>query len=168
MSETATLDTARDIADAGSRLIDHCLHPDGDGKTIQDIVNFAHVLWRMVRETWEQFQPRLDQGLEAGRARHAAASAAVACESLIRVITQLEGVVKPGAAEEVEGLSDLIAVAPKARAIQKAARDLVDLLNAPEPPIDETRLNEGLAAAKRGDFEDTAAIIERLRAGGEL
>jgi hypothetical protein len=37
-----------------------------------------------------------------------------------------------------------------------------------EPPIDEVRLAAGVAAARRSECEDTAAIVERLRSGGEL
>ena len=51
---------------------------------------------------------------------------------------------------------------------QKAARDLVNTANTPGPPIDEARLAAGLAAAGRGDFEDTAAMVERLKAGEGL
>jgi hypothetical protein len=87
---------------------------------------------------------------------------------LLRVVAQLEDAQNQGTAGEVEGLPELIAAVSQARAIQKAARSLVDMLSAPVPPLDESRLAEGLAAARRGDFEDTAAIVERLRAGGEL
>ena len=37
-----------------------------------------------------------------------------------------------------------------------------------EPPIDEVQLAAGVAAARRSECEDTAAIVERLRSGGEL
>jgi hypothetical protein len=168
MSETATLDTARENADAVSRLIDLCLGPEAGDNNVQDIVHFALLLWRIVRDTWERFQLLLDQGLEAGRARHAAASASLACDSLLRVVSQLEAALTREGVGDVDGLRELIAAAPKVREIKKATRNLVDLLNAPEPPLDQTRLAEGLAAAKRGEFEDTAAIVERLRAGGEL
>ncbi len=83
-------------------------------------------------------------------------------------MAQLEAALTREAAGQIDGLPELIAAAPKAREIQKAARNLVDTLTASEPPIDEAPLAEGLAAATRGEFEDTAAIVERLRAGGEL
>jgi hypothetical protein len=37
----------------------------------------------------------------------------------------------------------------------------------PLSPAQEAQAHE-LAAAERGEYEDTAAIIERLKAGGEL
>ena len=161
MSEIATLDTARETANAVSRLIEQYLGQDGQDKDIRDIVKFARLLWFIVRDTWEEFQMRLDQGVDAGRLRHAAASAGLACDSLLRVIAQLQARAQP------EG-GELLTIPPNIREIQKVARDLLNRLNAPEPPIDEARLAEGLAAAARGDFEDTSAIVERLRAGGEL
>jgi hypothetical protein len=121
-----------------------------------------------VRDTWEQFQSRLDQGLDARDARQAAASAALACVSWLRVIAQLEATLASQAGEEWEGLAEMRAATPQARKIQDAARDLINRLNAPVPPLDEARLSAGLAAVARGDVEDTAAIVERLRAGGEL
>jgi hypothetical protein len=168
MIETVKLDTARENADAVSRLIEQFLGTEDKDANIQDIVKFARLLWLIVRDIWEQFQLRLDQGLEAGRARHVAASASLACDSLLRVVTRLEDALARRGTGEVEGFPELIAAVPKVRTIQKAARNLVDILNAPEPPIDETRLAEGKAAAGSGDFEDTAAIVERLRIGGEL
>jgi hypothetical protein len=168
MSETATLDTARENANAVSRLIEQYLGQDGREKNVQDIVTFAHFLYRIVRDTWEQFQVRLDGGLEAGRVRHAAASASLACDSLLRIIAQLHAVLPPEAGAQPEGLAELLSAAPRVRAIQEGARDLVNRLSAPEPPMDVARLAEGVAAVARGDFEDTSAIVERLRAGGEL
>jgi hypothetical protein len=168
MSETATLDAARENAEAVSHLIEQYLGRNGQAKNVQDIVRFARLLWFIVRDTWDQFQLRLDQGLEASRARHAAASAALACDSLLRVIAQLEVTLQPNAGEQPEGFPELLAAVPNVTKIQKAARHLTNSLNAPEPPIDEARLADGLAAAARGDFEDTGAIVERLRAGGEL
>ncbi len=160
MSETATLDAVRANADAVSRLIDQ--HLPGSP---QDVVNFVRYLWTLNQDIWDAFRERLDQGLEAGRARHAAASASLTCESLLRVVALLE-VALPQ--RDVEGLAELLAAVPKIRQIQSAARDLVDLLDAPPPPIDEGRLAQGLAAVVRGDFEDTATIVGRLKAGGEL
>jgi hypothetical protein len=168
MSETATLDAARENAEAVSHLIEQYLGRNGQARNGQDIVRFARLLWFIVRDIWEQFQLRLDQGLESGRARHAAASADLACDSLLRVIGQLKVTLQPNAGEHLEGFAELLAAVPKVREIQNAARHLTNSLNAPEPPIDEARLAEGLAAAARGDFEDTGAIVERLRAGGEL
>jgi hypothetical protein len=168
MSETATLDTARENANAVSRLIEQYLGQDGRDKNVQDIVKFARLLYLIVRDTWQQFQVRLDVGLEAGRVRHAAASASLACDSLLRIIAQLQAVLPPEAGAQLEGLAELLSAAPKVREIQEGARDLVNCLNAPEPPVDAARLAEGLAAVARGDFEDTSAIVERLRAGGEL
>jgi hypothetical protein len=168
MQNTAALDEAPETAAALSRMIDQYLPAQGGGEAVQDIVKFARFLWLVIRDTWEQFQLRLDQGLEAGRVRHAAASASLACDRLLRIVTQLDGVLGPEDAKQVEGLPELIAAAPKARAIRQAALALVDMLNAPEPPLDEARLADGLAAAARGDVEDTAVIVERLRTGGGL
>ncbi len=168
MSETATLDTAKETADAVSKFIDQCLPAEREGQSVEDVVAFARRVWLVIRDTWQQFQLHLDQGLGASQARHSAASAALACDSLLGVLAKLQAVQTQGTAGEVEGLPDLIAAAGEVRAIYTAARKLVDQLNAPEPPIDEARLAEGLAAARRGAFEDTAAIIERLKAGGEL
>src|SRR5437588_12888939 len=78
MSDTATLDAARENADAVSRLIEQYLGQNGQAKNAQDIVKFARLLWYIVRDIWDQFQVRLDHGLEAGHARQAAASAALA------------------------------------------------------------------------------------------
>jgi hypothetical protein len=168
MSEMATLDTAKATADAVSRFIDQCLPAESEGQSVEDVVAFARHLWFVVRRTWQQFQLRLEQGLGVGQARHAAASAALACDSLLRMMSKLEAVRAQGTTGTVEGLAGLMAAAPEVRAIYTAARRLVDQLNAPEPPIDEARLAEGLTAAERGAFEDTAAIVERLKAGGEL
>jgi hypothetical protein len=168
MSEIATLDTARETANAVSRLIEQYLGQDGRDKDVQDIVRFARLLCFIVRDMWERFQVRLDQGLEAGRARDAAATTALACDSLLRVIAQLQARLRSGSGQQWEGLAELLSAAPDVKEIQNAARDLVNRLNAPELPIDEARLAEGLAAAARGNFEDTSAIVERLRAGGEL
>jgi hypothetical protein len=168
MSETTTLDTARENANAVSRLIEQYLGQDGREKNVQDIVKFARLLYVIVRDTWEQFQVRLDEGLEAGRVRHAAASASLACDSLLRIIAQLQAVLPPEAGAQLEGFAELLSAAPKVKEIQEDTRDLVNCLNAPELPIDAARLAEGVTAVARGDFEDTSAIVERLRAGGEL
>lgn len=164
MSETTTLDAVRQGADAASRLIDERL-PQGDGSSAQDIVHFVRFLRASIRDIWGKFQARLDSGLEAGRARAEAASAALACDSLLRLVARLNTAVPAG---EAEGLAELAAAAQEITGVQSAARVVVDLLNAPAPPVDEERLARGLAAAQRGDYEDTAAIIERLKAGGEL
>jgi hypothetical protein len=159
----------RDSADAVSRLIDQFLRAKAEDEQEQESVNITNLLWLTVRDIWRQFQHRLDQGLEAGKARQAAACASLACDSLLRVIARFEAGLAPGASREVvEGLSGLIAAASEIRAIQKAARQLVDMLNAPAPPIDEDRLAEGVAAVGRGDFENTEAIIKRLKAGEDL
>jgi hypothetical protein len=164
MSETTTLDAVRQGADAVSRLIGERL-PEGEGGGAQDVVNFVRFLWTLVRGAWRKFQAQLDEGLEAGRARHAAASAALACDSLLRLVTGLNGALPAG---EVEGLAELVAAVPEIKGTLSAARGIVNLLNAPAPPVDEERLARGLAAAQRGGSEDTAAIIEGLKAGGEL
>jgi hypothetical protein len=163
MTEADTLDAVRENADAVSRLIDQHL-PEGESGSAQDVVNFTRFLLALVRNIWEAFQAQLDKGLEAGRARHAAASASLACDGLLRVVALLEAA-QPG---DVGTLAELLAAVPRVREIQKAARGLVDLLNAPAPPADEERLAQGMAAVGRGDFEDTAAIVGRLQAGGEL
>ena len=62
----------------------------------------------------------------------------------------------------------MVAAVQEIKGVQSAARGVVNLLNSPAPPVDEERLARGLAAAQRGDYEDTAPIIERLKAGGEL
>jgi hypothetical protein len=167
MSNTATLDAAGEAADAVSRLTDRHLRAEGGSNDVQDLVTFARFIWLTVQEEWAPFQTRLDRGLEANAARQAAASAALACDSLLRIVARLEATLASGTGE-VDGLPELSAAVPEVRAIQKAARDLVDMLDAPAPPIDEVRLAAGVAAARRGECEETAAIIERLRAGGEL
>ena len=168
MGEIATLDTARETANAVSRLIEQYLGQDGRDKDVQDIVKFARLLCFIVRDMWERFQVRLDQGLEASRVRDAAASTALACDGLLRVIAQLQQArLRSGSGQQWEGLAELLS-APDVKEIQNAACNLVNRLNAPELPIDEARLAEGLAAVARGNFEDTSAIVERLRAGGEL
>jgi hypothetical protein len=168
MSEMAALDAVRASADSVSRLIEQHLPVEGGRDNVQDIVRYAHFLWRLIRDKWEQFKLHLDQGLEAGRARQAAASAALACDSLLRVVAQLQAAAPAEATGDLGGLPELAAAVDQAREIQKAARSLVDLLDAPAPPIDEARLAEGLAALQRGDFEDTAAIVARLKSGGDL
>jgi hypothetical protein len=167
MSNTATLDAAGEAADAVSRLSDRYLRANGGNGDAQDLVTFARFIWLTVQEKWAPFQTRLDQGLEAGEARQAAASTALACDRLLRVVAQLERGRSSGAGE-VDGLPELIAAVPQVRAIQKGAQELVDALDTPAPPIDEARLAAGVAAARRGECENTAAIVERLRAGGEL
>lgn len=164
MSETTTLDAVRQGADAASRLIDERL-PQGDGSSAQDVVHFVRYLRASIRDVWGKFQARLDSGLEGGRARAEAASAALACDSLLRLVARLNTAVP---AREVEGLAELAAAAQEIKGVQSAARGVVSLLTSPAPPIDEERLARGRAAAQRGDHEDTAAIVERLKAGGEL
>jgi hypothetical protein len=164
MSETATLDAVRQGADAAPRLIDERL-PQGDGSSAQDVVHFVRFLRDSIRDVWGKFQARLDSGLEAGRARGEAASALLACDSLLRLVARLHSAVPAG---EAEGLTELADAAQEIKGVQSAARGVVNLLNSPAPPVDEERLARGLAAAQRGDYEDTAPIIERLKAGGEL
>jgi hypothetical protein len=169
MNAMTTLDlAARENADAASRLLDQFLRAVEGRGNVRAVVKFALLTWSMVRDVWEQFQLGLDQGLEAGRARTAAASAALACESLLRTVARLEAALTKEAAEKLDGLPELTAAVPEVEAIRKAARALVNTLDAPAPVIDEARLAEGLAAVGRGESEDTTAIIERLRAGGEL
>jgi hypothetical protein len=164
MSETTMLDAVRQGADAVSRLIDERL-PEGEGSGAQDVVHFVRFLRASIRDIWGKFQVRLDDGLEAGRARAEAASAALACDSLLWLVTRLRAALPSG---DVEGLAELLAAVQEIKEVQSAARGMVDLLNSPAPSVDEERLARGLAAAERGDYEDTAAIIERLKAGGEL
>jgi hypothetical protein len=167
MSNTATLGAAGEAAGAVSRLADRHLRAEGRGDDVQDLVTFARFIWLTVQEEWAPFQTRLDRGLDAGEARHAAASAALACDRLLQIVARLEETPTTGAGE-VEGLAELSAAVPEVKAIQKAARDLTDMLDAPAPPIDEARLAAGVAAARRGECENTASIVERLRTGGEL
>jgi hypothetical protein len=164
MSETTTLDAVRQGADAVSRLIDEHL-PQGEGGSARDVVHFVRFLWASLRGAWGKFQAQLDGGMEAGSVRGAAASAALACDSLLRLVTGLNSEFSSG---EVEGLAELVAAVQEIKGVQSAARGIVNLLSSSAPPIDEDRLARGVAAVGRGDSEDTAAIIERLKAGGEL
>src|SRR5437868_11894884 len=102
MSETTTLDAVRQGADAASRLIDERL-PQGEGGGAQDVVHFVRFLRASIRDVWGQFQTRLDGGLGAGRARAEAASAALACDSLLRLVARLNTAVPAG---EAEGLAE--------------------------------------------------------------
>jgi hypothetical protein len=167
MSNTATLDAAGQAADAVSRLSDRHLRAEDGNGDVQDLVTFARFIWLTVQEKWAPFQTRLDRGLEVGEARQTAASTALACDRLLRVVAQLEGGTS-STAGAVDGLPELIAAVPQVRAVQQAAQELVGMLDAPPPPVDEGRLAAGVAASRRGEVEDTAAIVERLRAGREL
>jgi hypothetical protein len=168
MSDSATLDIARENADAVARLIEQYIGGDRGEKNVQDIAKFALLLWLMIRDAWGQFQVQLDHGLEGGRALTAAASASLACDSLLRVIARLAMAVPPEDRQQVAGLSDLLAASAEVKGIQNAARDLIHRCNAPAPPLDQARLAAGLTAAANGDVEETAAIVERLKNGGEL
>ncbi len=165
MSAMATLDAARENAEAVSRLLDQYLGSEDTGKNVEDVLRFARFLWLVVRDAWEGFQVQLDAGMEAGQARRAAASAVRACESLVRVVGRLDAARAAGDVREYAELTD---AAARARAIQQAAQELVRILEAPEPLLDPTRLAEGLSAAQRGELEDTEAIVARLKTGGSV
>jgi hypothetical protein len=85
--------------------------------------------------------------------------------ALFGLLESLAALVSPGGG--VEGLARLREWAEGVKSNRAAAAAVLSAASESRP-IDEARLARGLADAQAGKFEDTAAIVERLKAGGDL
>jgi hypothetical protein len=139
--------------------------PEEPGSAMRDLLEATREVTQSVMAMWGKSMARLERtgipaDLLADLAEAARGTARLSRESL-----QLLGPHAALAGWHQDDIDDLTAMLLR---IERQAESLLASARSPLPPIDPVRLQESLRQAERGEGEDAADILARLRTGGEL